>query len=138
MRSTPVPTDVSAQDRHLPDRNGLPGHWAVLIRPGRRHHVHRSTLYRTHAHAEHLVYVPSRAKTPRADPLAAGPQIFMYKTLSLHMPRPYVKRAAGVAMLNSLAGISNIWTAYIYSVPGAAPHYYVAFGTSKCPFHTLR
>ncbi|KAH8901233.1 MFS general substrate transporter [Thozetella sp. PMI_491] len=56
----------------------------------------------------------------------AGPQILVYKTLNLHMARPFPKRAAGVAMINSLGGLSNIWASYLYVDP---PHYYVAFGT---------
>ncbi|CAK7231238.1 hypothetical protein SBRCBS47491_007863 [Sporothrix bragantina] len=56
----------------------------------------------------------------------AGPQILVYKTLNLHIARPYPKRAAGVAMINSIGGISNIWASYLYV---DAPHYYVAFGT---------
>ncbi|EPE04637.1 mfs transporter [Ophiostoma piceae UAMH 11346] len=56
----------------------------------------------------------------------AGPQILVYKTLNLHIARPYQKRAAGVAMINSIGGISNIWASYLYI---DAPHYYVAFGT---------
>lgn len=46
------------------------------------------------------------------------------------MARPFPKRAAGVAMINSLGGLSNIWASYLYVDP---PHYYVAFGT--CEYH---
>ena len=38
----------------------------------------------------------------------------LYKTLNVHMARPYPKRAAGVAMINAIGGLSNIWTAYLY------------------------
>ncbi|KAM5346304.1 hypothetical protein ACJ41O_009309 [Fusarium nematophilum] len=55
----------------------------------------------------------------------SGPQIMLYKTLNLHMARPYPKRAAGVAMLNAIGGLSNIWGSYLYYGP---PHYYAAFG----------
>lgn len=54
----------------------------------------------------------------------------LYKTLNIHMARPYPKRAAGVAMMNSIGGLSNIWTSYLYYAP---PQYYTAFGTRKCP-----
>jgi hypothetical protein len=56
----------------------------------------------------------------------AGPQILVYKALNLHIARPYPKCAAGVAMIYSIGGISNIWASYMYV---DAPHYYVAFGT---------
>ncbi|TPX11277.1 uncharacterized protein E0L32_001095 [Thyridium curvatum] len=55
----------------------------------------------------------------------SGPQIMLYKTLNLHMARPYPKRAAGVAMLNAIGGLSNVWSSYLYYDP---PHYYAAFG----------
>lgn len=50
----------------------------------------------------------------------------IYKTLNLHMARPYPKRAAGTAMINSIGGLSNIWASYLYYGP---PRYYAAFGT---------
>lgn len=50
----------------------------------------------------------------------AGPQILLYKTLSLHMPRPVVKRAAGVALLNALGGTGNIWGSYLWLDPLAS------------------
>ncbi|KAK8063092.1 MFS general substrate transporter [Apiospora hydei] len=53
------------------------------------------------------------------------PQIMMYKTLNLHMARPYPKRSAGTAMINSLGGLSNLWASYLWYAP---PHYYAAFG----------
>ncbi|KAK7994152.1 hypothetical protein PG989_007533 [Apiospora arundinis] len=53
------------------------------------------------------------------------PQIMMYKTLNLHMARPYPKRSAGTAMINSLGGLSNLWASYLWFAP---PHYYAAFG----------
>ncbi|KAI5865657.1 MFS general substrate transporter [Durotheca rogersii] len=57
--------------------------------------------------------------------VCAGPQIMLYKTMNLHMARPYPKRAAGVAMMNSIGGLSNFWASYLY---GGPPHYYAAFG----------
>lgn len=65
--------------------------------------------------------------------VVAGPQIFLYKTLNIHMARPYPKRAAGVAMINAIGGLSNVWTSYLYF---SSPHYYAAFGTCK-PFSTF-
>lgn len=32
------------------------------------------------------------------------PQMFLYNTLSLHLPRPYPKRAAGLALMNTIGG----------------------------------
>ncbi|CRG86568.1 putative transporter C1683,12 [Talaromyces islandicus] len=58
--------------------------------------------------------------------VCAGPQILIYKTLNIHMARPYPKRAAGVAMINAIGGISNVWVSYLFYDP---PHYYAAFGT---------
>ena len=52
----------------------------------------------------------------------------IYKTMNLHMARPYPKRAAGVAMINALGGLSNIWASYLYYNP---PRYFVAFGVCK-------
>lgn len=52
----------------------------------------------------------------------------LYKTLNLHMARPYQKRAAGVAMLNAIGGLSNIWGSYLYYAP---PRYFAAFGCRK-------
>lgn len=49
----------------------------------------------------------------------------LYKTLNIHMARPYPKRAAGVAMLNAIGGISNVWASYLYYAP---PQYFAAFG----------
>ncbi|RSH82266.1 hypothetical protein EHS25_005976 [Saitozyma podzolica] len=57
---------------------------------------------------------------------AVGPQVILYKTLNLHLARPYPKRAAGTALLNAIGGTSNIWASYMYINP---PHYYIAFGT---------
>lgn len=54
----------------------------------------------------------------------------LYKTLNLHMARPYPKRAAGVAMMNAIGGLSNIWASYLYYAP---PQYYAAFGCGKLP-----
>jgi hypothetical protein len=52
----------------------------------------------------------------------------IYKTMNLHMARPYPKRAAGVAMINSIGGLSNIWASYLYY---DAPRYVAAFGGGK-------
>ncbi|GFZ46008.1 hypothetical protein JCM24511_03742 [Saitozyma sp. JCM 24511] len=52
-------------------------------------------------------------------------QLLLYKTVNHHLPRPIAKRAATVAMLNSIGGISNVWTSYLWYAP---PHYYAAFG----------
>lgn len=62
-------------------------------------------------------------------PAIAAPQIMIYKTLNIHMARPYPKRAAGVAMINAIGGLSNLWASYLYFAP---PWYYTAFGVSKC------
>lgn len=52
----------------------------------------------------------------------------VYKTTNLHIARPFTKRAASVAIVNSIGGISNIWASYLYY---DGPHYYAAFGTCK-------
>ena len=52
----------------------------------------------------------------------------IYKTMNLHMARPYPKRAAGVAMINSIGGISNIWASYLYY---DSPRYTAAFAGGK-------
>ncbi|BEJ17736.1 hypothetical protein CspHIS471_0700040 [Cutaneotrichosporon sp. HIS471] len=57
---------------------------------------------------------------------AVTPQILLFKLLNLHCPRPIVKRAAGVALMNSIGNTSNIWASYLYYAP---PHYYAVFGT---------
>ena len=54
-----------------------------------------------------------------------------YKTLNIHIARPFPKRAAGVAMMNAIGGLSNVWGSYLYY---DAPHYYAAFGCCKFPF----
>ncbi|KAJ5712382.1 nicotinamide mononucleotide permease [Penicillium malachiteum] len=54
-----------------------------------------------------------------------GPQIPIYKTLSLHMARPYPKRAAGVALLNAIGGTSNVWGSYLWT---EGPRFYPGFG----------
>jgi hypothetical protein len=59
-------------------------------------------------------------------PCPVGPQVLLYKTLNLHLARPYPKRAAGTALLNAIGGTSNIWASYMYI---NSPHYYIAFGT---------
>ncbi|KAL1902336.1 hypothetical protein Sste5346_001312 [Sporothrix stenoceras] len=58
--------------------------------------------------------------------VCSGPQIMLYKTLHLHMARPFPKRAAGVAMINAIGGLSNVWGSYLYY---DGPHFYAAFGT---------
>uniref|UniRef100_A0A8H7MZ28 Major facilitator superfamily (MFS) profile domain-containing protein n=1 Tax=Bionectria ochroleuca TaxID=29856 RepID=A0A8H7MZ28_BIOOC len=50
-------------------------------------------------------------------PRLPGPQILLFKTLNLHMARPYPKRAAGVAMINALGGLANLWSSYLYYNP---------------------
>jgi hypothetical protein len=57
----------------------------------------------------------------------ACPQALLFKTLNIHMARPYPKRAAGVAMINAIGGISNVWASYLYY---DGPHYYAAFACS--------
>lgn len=52
----------------------------------------------------------------------------IYKTMNLHMARPYPKRAAGVAMTNAIGGLSNIWASYLYYNP---PRFFAAFGCCK-------
>ena len=64
----------------------------------------------------------------------AIPQIMIYKTMNLHMARPYPKRAAGVAMINSIGGISNIWASYLYY---DSPRYIAAFAGGKFPKYLL-
>lgn len=63
--------------------------------------------------------------------VGVAPQIMLYKTMNLHVARPYTKRAAGVALMNAIGGTSNIWGSYLWKKP---PRYYEGFGTSKCPF----
>ncbi|OAA63624.1 hypothetical protein SPI_03787 [Niveomyces insectorum RCEF 264] len=46
--------------------------------------------------------------------VCSGPQIMFYKTLHLHVARPFPKRAAGVAMINTISGLSNVWGGYLY------------------------
>jgi hypothetical protein len=58
----------------------------------------------------------------------------VYKTVNLHFARPYPKRAAVVAIVNSIGGISNIWASYLYY---DGPHYYAAFGCRKYFAHRL-
>ncbi|WWC63807.1 uncharacterized protein I303_106412 [Kwoniella dejecticola CBS 10117] len=58
---------------------------------------------------------------------AVGPQIFLIKTINIHVARPYKKRAAAVAMVNSIGGLANLWTSYLYYAP---PHLYAAFGAN--------
>jgi hypothetical protein len=60
--------------------------------------------------------------------LLAGPQIMLYKTLNLHMARPFSKRSVGTAMINSIGGLSNIWASYLYFGP---PQYTAAFACGE-------
>jgi hypothetical protein len=53
------------------------------------------------------------------------PQLFIYNTLSLHVARPYPKRAAGLALINAIGGTSNVWSSYVWYSP---PHFYAGFG----------
>ncbi|KAJ5107708.1 nicotinamide mononucleotide permease [Penicillium angulare] len=54
-----------------------------------------------------------------------GPQVILYKTLNLHVARPYPKRAAGVALLNALGGTSNVWGSYLWT---NSPRFFAGFG----------
>jgi hypothetical protein len=45
---------------------------------------------------------------------SVGPQLLTHKTVTLHMSRPYKKRAACVALLNAIGGTSNIWGSYLW------------------------
>lgn len=56
---------------------------------------------------------------------SVGPQILMYKTMSLHLARPVAKRAASSALVNCIGGTSNIAASYLYY---QGPHFYAAFG----------
>jgi len=58
--------------------------------------------------------------------VGVAPQIMLYKTMNLHVARPYTKRAAGVALMNAIGGTSNIWGSYLWKKP---PRYYEGFGT---------
>jgi hypothetical protein len=53
------------------------------------------------------------------------PQLFIYNTLSLHCPRPYPKRAAGLALINAIGGTSNTWSSYLWANP---PRFFAGFG----------
>lgn len=75
--------------------------------------------------------MPKSMSNTNAFLLLAGPQIMLYKTVNLHMARPYQKRAASSAMLNAIGGLSNIWGSYLYYAP---PRYFAAFGTRKFIF----
>ena len=50
------------------------------------------------------------------------------------MARPYPKRAAGVAMINAIGGLSNLWASYLYY---DGPWYYAAFGCSEYSYSSL-
>ncbi|KAL4782818.1 major facilitator superfamily domain-containing protein [Aspergillus varians] len=56
---------------------------------------------------------------------SVGPQLLLYKTISLHLARPISKRAAASALVNAIGGTSNIWASYLYY---QGPHFYAAFG----------
>lgn len=56
---------------------------------------------------------------------SVGPQILMYKTMSLHLARPVAKRAAASALVNAIGGTANIGASYLYY---QGPHFYAAFG----------
>ncbi|GFZ48491.1 hypothetical protein JCM24511_06239 [Saitozyma sp. JCM 24511] len=43
------------------------------------------------------------------------PQLFLYNTMSLHIARPYPKRAAGLALMNAIGGTSNVWGSYVWA-----------------------
>ena len=60
--------------------------------------------------------------------MTVGPQLLLYKTINHHLPRPVAKRAAAVAMMNSIGGTSNIWASYLYYAP---PKFYAAIGCCK-------
>jgi hypothetical protein len=62
---------------------------------------------------------------------SVGPQILLYKTINLHLPRPVTKRAAATALVNAIGGTANIWMSYLYVGP---PHFYQAFGTCESAF----
>lgn len=59
---------------------------------------------------------------------SVGPQLLLYKTINQHLPRPVAKRAAAIAMLNSIGGAANIPMSYVWFAP---PSYYAAFGTRE-------
>lgn len=50
----------------------------------------------------------------------------LYKTINQHLPRPIAKRAAAVALMNSIGGTANIPASYLWFAP---PRFYAAFGT---------
>ncbi|ODN76060.1 hypothetical protein L202_06004 [Cryptococcus amylolentus CBS 6039] len=56
---------------------------------------------------------------------SVGPQLLLYKTINHHMPRPVAKRAATIAMMNSIGGTANIGASYLWF---AGPRYFAAFG----------
>lgn len=45
-----------------------------------------------------------------------------------NMPRPPIKRAAAVAIMNIGANIPNLYVPYLFNANGAAPHFYAGFG----------
>ncbi|KAL2829543.1 major facilitator superfamily domain-containing protein [Aspergillus cavernicola] len=57
---------------------------------------------------------------------SVGPQLLLYKTISLHLARPVSKRAAASALVNAIGGTANIWASYLYYAP---PQFFAAFGT---------
>ncbi len=56
--------------------------------------------------------------------------MFLYNTLSLHLPRPYPKRAAGLALMNAIGGTSNIWGSYVWY---DGPRFFQGFGMGELP-----
>ncbi|CAN6674945.1 high-affinity nicotinic acid transporter [Trichomonascus vanleenenianus] len=50
----------------------------------------------------------------------------MYAWIVNNIPRPPVKRAAAIALINIGANIPNIWVPYLYSF--GSPHFYAGFG----------
>lgn len=66
-----------------------------------------------------------------------GPQIFIYKTLNLHIARPHPKRAAGAALINAIGARPTPGASFLYRNP---PHFYLAFGcrqSSPCHLHVV-
>lgn len=48
----------------------------------------------------------------------------LYKTVNLHLARPYPKRAAAIALLNAIGGTSNIWGSYLWT---DGPRFFAGF-----------
>lgn len=56
---------------------------------------------------------------------SVGPQLLLYKTIGVNLPRPVSKRAVASALVNAIGGTANIWTSYLYQAP---PYFHAAFG----------